>query len=157
MVDEDITGGFTDGLFHPKDRSSRQVSVAWLYRLAGEPAGPFLDPGFGDVPPSHPFRDEIAWGVQEGIIAGFDDDTFHGSADVTRRAFIAFLHRQAGAPPGPFPDPGFADLAPTDPFFTEIAWGVQQGIVSGYADGTFKGTKDIARQEGAAFLFRVGA
>jgi hypothetical protein len=154
MVDGDITGGFADGLFHPTATATRQASVAWLYRLAGEPGGPFPDPGFTDVPASHPFRDEIAWAVSEGIVAGYPDGTFKGDREVTRQAFVTFLYRLAGEPAPPFPNPGFSDLLETDPFFDEIAWGVDNGIVDGYADGRFKGGADIARQAGAAFLFR---
>lgn len=154
MVGREITTGFGDGLFHPTRTTTRQGAVAWLYRLAGSPSGPFPNPGFSDVGPTHPFYDEIAWGVDAGIINGYADRTFRGTLPVSRQAFVAFLFRMAGAPEGPFPDPGFSDLAPTDPFFDEIAWGVDEGIVNGYADDRFRGGKDIARQAGAAFLER---
>lgn len=48
---------------------------------------------FKDVPPSHPFYDEIEWGAAHGIIEGYPDGTFRPANPVTRQAQAAFLSR----------------------------------------------------------------
>ena len=67
--------------------------AAFLYRVAGSPE-PFPDPSpqaFDDVPPGHPFFEEIAWMAGSGVSTGFDDDTFRPSNPVSRQAMAAFL------------------------------------------------------------------
>jgi len=92
LVAEGIATGFEDGTFRPGAAVSRQAAAAFLYRLAGEP--PITGAaGFTDVPTDHPFHDEIAWMVTEGITTGFDDNTFRPASPVTRQAAAAFLYR----------------------------------------------------------------
>lgn len=43
----------------------------------------------------------------------------------------------------------------THPFFDEIGWLVDEGIATGYADGTFRGAAAVSRQAMAAFLYRA--
>ena len=51
--------------------------------------------GFTDVPPGHPFEDEIAWMDQYEISTGYEDGTFRPGAPVTRQAMAAFMQRLA--------------------------------------------------------------
>jgi murein DD-endopeptidase MepM/ murein hydrolase activator NlpD len=155
MVHAGITDGFSDGRFRTTTATTRQAAIAWLHRLAGEPDGPFPDPGFPDVPPSHPFHTAIAWGTASGLVDGFEDGEFKPTRPVSRQALMAWLHRSAGAPPGPFPAPDLSDVTPDRPFYDEISWAVHEGIAQGFDDGTFKGWRDMTRQAGAAFLWRA--
>src|SRR5262245_28192933 len=75
LVGEGLANGYADGTFRPGVTLSRQAVAAMLFRGAGSPVGPFPDPGFSDVPLSHPFFDEIAWMVDEGLAAGYADGT----------------------------------------------------------------------------------
>lgn len=52
------------------------------------------------------------------------------------------------------PEPLFHDVVYPHPFFVEIGWLVDQGITSGYPDGTFRPTGAVTRQAMAAFLHR---
>ncbi len=120
----------------------------------GLPPDPSPDPGFSDVPPSHPFHTEIAWFASQGITTGYPDGTYRPTLALTRQAIAAFFHRQAGGDPGPFADPGFSDVPPSHPFHTEIAWFASQGITTGYPDGTYRPTLALTRQAIAAFFHR---
>jgi len=153
MVNERITTGFDDGTFRPTAPVSRQAMAAFLYRQAGEPAVS-VDAGFTDVPTDHPFHDEIAWMVNEGITTGFNDGTFRPTAPVSRQAMAAFLYRQAGEPAVSV-DAGFTDVPTDHPFHDEIAWMVNEGITTGLNDGTFRSTQAVTRQAAAAFLYRA--
>lgn len=110
---------------------------------------------FIDVPPPNPFFDEIGWLETEGITTGFPDLTFRPVQSVSRQATVAFLHRLAGAPAGPFPDPGFDDVSGGHPFYAEISWAAAGGVVNGYDDGTFRPGTAVSRQAMAAFLHRA--
>jgi hypothetical protein len=154
MADEDLTSGYPDGTFRPSDTVTRQAMSAWLHRLAGAPVGPFADPGFSDVSPSHAFADEIWWMAETGRSTGYADDTYRPVGCVTRQATAAFLHREVGSP-GPHPDPGFSDVPPTHPFAAEIAWMAATDVAEGFPDGTFRPTACVSRQAAGAFLYRV--
>jgi Tol biopolymer transport system component len=157
LVDTGLTTGYADGTYKPGFTLTRQTTAAFLYRDAGEPA--FVPPGtptFTDVPTNHPFSKEIEWAADEGIVTGLPDGTFAPGTVVTRAAVAAFLSRAAGSPP--FTPPGtptFTDVATNHPFFTEIEWAAARGIVTGFADGTYRPGAAVTRQSMAAYLFRA--
>lgn len=155
MAETGLTTGYVDGTFHPLDAVTRQAVSAWFFRLAAVPPGPSPDPGFADVPRSHTFFEEIAWMVASNRSTGYVDGTFRPLDCVTRQAMVAFLHREAGAPAGPFAPVAFSDVAPDHPFATEIAWAAATGVSSGFGDGTFRPADCVTRQAAAAFLHRV--
>ena len=95
LVAEGITTGFGDGTYGPAVPVSRQSMAAFLYRFADEPLGPdpTCDPGtFTDVDGGNAFCGYITWLVDEGIAAGFDDETFRPQLPVSRQAMAKFLH-----------------------------------------------------------------
>lgn len=48
---------------------------------------------FADVPPSHPFFDEIEWMNANGIAGGYNDGSYRPGAPVSRAAMAAFMAR----------------------------------------------------------------
>jgi hypothetical protein len=93
MNDEGITTGFPGGLYKPNSPVTRGAMSAFMYRLAGEPVGPFPDPGFTDVPDGSTFEVPIAWMSDVEITTGFNDGTFRPGDVVTRGAMAAFMYR----------------------------------------------------------------
>jgi len=51
----------------------------------------------------------------------------------------------------------FPDVPETSPHHDDISWLVDQGITSGFGDGTFKPKNPVARQQMATFLRRYNA
>jgi hypothetical protein len=165
LLSEDIANGFSDGTFRPTRDVARQAMAAFLMRHAER-----LDPGstdgdwsannsFSDVPPDHPFHDEIEWMVASGIANGFSDGTFRGDAPLNRQAMAAMLmrfteHLFPGSTDGNWSAVLFDDVPSGHPFHDEITWLAQTGIAEGFPDGTFKPGADISRQAVAAFLHR---
>lgn len=156
MTNTGLSEGFGDGTFRPAANVTRQAMSAWLHRLNGAPAGPFAAVHFTDVSTS-PFKNEIFWMVSTGRAGGFPDGSFKPESCVTRQAMMAFLHREAGSPAGPFAATRFTDVPSTAPFATEIAWAVSEGIADGFADGNFRPGTCVSRQAAAAFLHRTFA
>lgn len=119
---------------------------------AAAQAGPFPD-----VPADHPFAADIAWLVEEGLADGHPDGTFRPAEPITRQTAAAMLQRLAEpgadlAPDGPSP---FSDIGPGDPFHGEVRWLAAMGVTRGHADGTFRPTEPVSRQELMAFLHRL--
>jgi hypothetical protein len=113
-------------------------------------------PDFTDLDEGHPFWDDIAWLLAEGIAEGYDDGTFRPGGPVSRQALAAFLFRAAGSPdtPGACVAPPFPDVPANHAFCEEIAWLATSGLVEGYGDGTFRPDAPVSRQAAAAVLFR---
>ncbi len=120
------------------------------------PVAPVSFGQFRDVPPSQPFNADITWLVAAGVTTGYDDGTFRPSTSITRQANAAFLYRLAGSPPFTPPAvPTFSDVPPTQEFYLQIEWMYEEGLTTGYADGTFRPTGTVQRQATAAFLYRL--
>ncbi|MEO6351287.1 MAG: S-layer homology domain-containing protein [Candidatus Limnocylindrales bacterium] len=116
-----------------------------------------LTPPFIDVPIDHPFCAEIQWMKSEGISTGFGDGTYRPLTDVTRQAMAAFMARLADATLEPCLTPPFPDVPTTNPFCSEIQWMKEQGITTGFEDGTYRPLDPVLRQAMAAFMLRVSA
>lgn len=52
-------------------------------------------------------------------------------------------------------EPDFPDVLAGHPFFMEIRWAFEAGIVHGYESGLFEPTNNVTRQAVAAFLYRL--
>jgi lysophospholipase L1-like esterase len=111
---------------------------------------------FDDVSGAHPFFLDVCWLVGEGITTGYEDGTYRPSSPVSRQAMAAFLHRLAGAPTVSLPTtPTFTDVSSTHPFYDEVEWAAGEGIITGFADETFKPSTAVSRQAMAAFMYRM--
>ena len=60
----------------------------------------------------------------------------------------------AGEPDHEAQASGFTDVPATHPFIDEITWLVDEGVTTGFTDGTFRSVVPVSRQAMAAFLFR---
>ena len=114
---------------------------------------------FTDVPETangkpYPFYDSILWAVENGITSGYDDGTFRPNATCTRGHVVTFLWRAAGEPaPKSMKNP-FNDVEESSPFYKAILWASENGITSGYDDGTFRPGAACTRAHVVTFLWR---
>lgn len=161
LAGENITTGYADGTCPPAAPVSRAAMAAYLHRFAGSPA--FSAPTvatFADVPTDHPFFIEVEWLADENITTGYANGTYRPAAPVSRAAMAAYLYRFAGSPPAT-PEPTFADVDETHPFFAEIGWAAEEGIVqgsyveqAGFFGLVYRPAAATSRQAMAAFLYR---
>lgn len=109
-----------------------------------------------DVPDSHWAADSIRQAVDLGIITGYEDGTFKPDKEVSRSEFIAMLVRALKLPPNDTAAVTFADAGSiakwAQPY---VAQAVEQGLITGFADGTFRPQATITRTELAALLVRA--
>ncbi len=115
---------------------------------------------FGDIGPSDTFYSPVEWLATTGITTGFPDGSFQPVGQVTREAMAAFLYRYANNTTQiPACDPAqgrtFYDVTVDHPFCGAIKWLAQQGITTGYPDGSFHPGEPVSREAMAAFLYRT--
>ncbi|KFI59372.1 GH25 family lysozyme [Bifidobacterium gallicum] len=155
------TTGYGDLTYRPASTVVRQDMAAFLYRVAGSPA--FTPTAaqkqrFKDVGAGTPHAREIWWLAASGITTGFDDGSYRPMNHVNRQDMAAFLYRLAGSPaytPSAAEQTRFADVNASTPHAKEIWWCAANGIATGFADGTYRPTNTVIRQDMAAFLHRA--
>jgi hypothetical protein len=110
---------------------------------------------FSDVATSHAFCPEIRWMYENGVSTGFGDGTYRPSANVARQAMSAFMARLDGAALSPCATAPFTDVPTTHPFCREIQWMKEEGISTGFGDGTYRPLVSVTRQAMSAFMARL--
>lgn len=147
------------GVFVNAGDSATLQSVTWngdTSVFTPEPVAPIT---FNDIA-NNTFKSEIEWLVDAGITTGYANGdgsfSFRGSDAVLREQVAAFLYRYVndGNPPSDAPNATFSD-AVTNTFSKHIAWLAEQKITTGYADGTFRPSAPVLREQIAAFLYRL--
>ena len=86
---------------------------------------------------------------------------FNPGRETSRQAAAAFLYRAEGSPSVANSQCGgnqrgpFRDVPSNHPFCEEIEWMAQEGISTGYSDGTFRPGQAVSRQAMAVFIHRA--
>lgn len=120
---------------------------------------------FADVPSSHPYSEAINYLANkvnpktgDNIISGYDDGTFKPGKEVARQHFAKMIVNSLGlsVPEGntafkDVPETGSDTKYPDD--FVRVA--VENGIIKGYGDGTFKPYNNINRAQEVTMIIRA--
>ena len=127
----------------------------------GDPEAPD-DSAFSDVVAegdgATPHADDVLWLAAQGISTGFPDGTFRPYDSVARCDMAAFLYRLAGSPeyvPSEEVKARFSDVTEATDHAKEVWWLAENGISTGFPDGTFRPYDTIVRCDMAAFLHRL--
>jgi hypothetical protein len=161
-----IVGGYGDGLYHPEREVSRgQMSVFVARGLAGGDEGvpDFIDtPTFPDVDAEHWALDYVEYVVSQNIVEGYEDGTYHPEYQVTRGQMAIYVARAMVAPTTSV----LADYTPAEPrnfpdvttdhwAYTYVEYCVEQGIVGGFLDGTYRPDTVVTRDQMAVYVARA--
>lgn len=115
LSQQNISNGWRDGTFRPKQNINRDAMAAFLYRYEGRPNySPPQSSPFKDVPRSAQFYNEINWMADERISTGWTaDNTFRPYIGSSREATAAFLFRAFG--PANYNAPAYKPPVTWDP------------------------------------------
>ena len=147
--------GTEAGRFQGEAPVTREQMVCVLWRYAGaEAASGGVDFTDGEAIAAYA-REAVAWAADGGIVSGFPDGRFAPRESVTRAQAAAMIGRSQ--------DKGYAlaELSFTDaaqiPGYASfyIRTMAAQGILSGYADGTFRPQASITRGQMAKILYTM--
>ena len=102
--------------------------------------------------------EECNWGsvkyaAEKGYFAGVSEDTFEPDTNVTRGMLITVIGRMNGVKPENT-DMTYTDVNKDIYYAPYIAWGTENGIVSGYSDTEFAPDELVTREQVAAMLWR---
>jgi hypothetical protein len=115
----------------------------------GEPT-----PLFTDVPTDAWFYKAVKWAVDGDITAGTGSGEFHPNAAVSRASAAVFMYRYAKTPEVKGGASRFTDV-PDDAYYkAAVIWADTAGLITGYADGTFKPDAPVTREQLCVMLMR---
>ncbi|MGO4548072.1 S-layer homology domain-containing protein [Paenibacillus sp. 2TAB23] len=140
MVEVDVTGEFT------------KFAVLVVDQSTGLPVSEGTTPAELSDIAGHWAEASIKQAVKDGIVNGYVDGTFKPGKTITRAEFTVMLMKalnaqEAGA------ELTFTDKADIGTWAqAAVAQAVQDGIISGYQDGTFQPNANITRAEMATMI-----
>ena len=108
---------------------------------------------FKDVTTDHPFYEDIKYVYEKGLMQGVSEDIFQSGTTTTRGMIATILYRMEGEPAVKNAS-SFRDVADGMYYSKAIVWAAANGIVNGYADGSFQPDQTISREQMAAILYR---
>ena len=108
---------------------------------------------FGSIPTN--YQMPVAYCYAKGLLTGDENSNFNGSATTTRAQAAAMIGRTQEKGYA-IVDLTFSDTASIPAYATYyIQTMVAQGVLSGYADGTFKPQANITRGQMAKILYTL--
>ncbi len=139
-----VVNGYSDGTFHPDSNITRAelakvISTARKYTAEA-------DINFSDVADGDWYVSDLKKCVAQGVIGGYEDNTFRPDNEVTREEAAAMFQRAYQVN-----SHGLITFADSDQISawatTAISAMVGTGIINGYEDNTFRPAASITRAE----------
>lgn len=107
--------------------------------------------GFVDVSTDAWYAGSVDYIVKSGLMNGMGKNEFRPEVAMTRAMLVTVLWRYAGSPVEGANT--FGDL--TQNWYVQaVAWAANNGIVTGYPDGTFRPDDEVTREQLATILYR---
>ncbi len=126
--------------FSPNQSLTRGMMIQILYRIAGSPEVSEEDAAFFADTQNAYYTDAAGWAKANGIVNGVSATHFGPNQKLTRQDAMTIFYRYCvdylGLEGGVADLTGFADADKLDAYAeTPVAWAVQQGLMSGSAEG----------------------
>jgi peptidoglycan DL-endopeptidase CwlO len=113
-----------------------------------------LQPGeYQDVPQDHLAYEAVRTLSNQNVIKGIDNTIFQPEQPVTRGQAAAIINRVLKLTPASLN--GFKDVSPNYQFAADIAAIKEAGVISGFADGTFRPNNNMTKAEMAKIVQRA--
>ena len=108
---------------------------------------------FADVKESDWFYNDVMYVYYKGIMSGTGEKTFEPNTTTNRAMFVAVAWRLENMPV-PKNTVAFTDVEKGTWYTDAVAWAYENGIASGFGDGTFGPNESITREQLAVFLYK---
>ena len=157
VYEQGLMTGTSDTEFSPNLTTTRGMIVSILNRLEDGPTAESA--GFTDVADGDWYADAVNWAASEGIVAGYEDNTFRPNDPITREQLAAMLMNYAawkGEDVSVCADlSGYNDAASVSSWAAEtVQWAVAEGLISGMPGNLLEPQGSATRAQVAAILQR---
>ena len=146
------------GLFSPNGTTTRGMLVTILYRMEGVETGTGWTP-FQDVETDAYYSAPVGWAAWNGIVSGYEDDTFRPNDRITREQLAVILYRYGCYKEWTMSQQGdlyqFSDWESCHDYaWTALSWAVEAGLVQGKEMNRLDPLGPATRAQVAAILHR---
>ena len=148
-----VISGYADGTFRPYANMTRAQLCKVVVLGEGWALVTPPQPHFSDVPASNPFYSVIETAYAHGVISGYANGTFAWGADVTRGQIAKIVALAEGWPLLNPAEGHFTDTPPGSPFYPYVETAFTRGIISGYADKTFRPNASATRGQVSKIVY----
>ena len=157
VYDKGLMTGTSDTEFSPNLTTTRGMIVSILNRLEDGPTAEAA--GFTDVADGDWYADAVNWAASEGIVVGFEDNTFRPNDPITREQLAAIFCNYAewkGMDSSSRADlSSYNDAASVSSWAAEtVQWAVAEGLISGMPGNLLEPQGSATRAQVAAILER---
>jgi hypothetical protein len=150
-----VISGYGDGSFKPYNNTTRSQVTKIVALGEGWALANPTQPTFSDVPAGSTFYQYIETAVQHGVISGYADDTFRPYNNVTRGQLTKIIVLGRNWTLQSPAQPTFSDVPAGSTFYQYIETAVQHGVISGYADNTFRVGNNATRGQVSKILYNA--
>jgi hypothetical protein len=148
-----VISGYADNTFRPYNNTTRG-QLSKIIVLAEGWTQTCTTQHFTDVPPSDPFFCYIETAFAHNIISGYADGTFKPGNNVTRGQLSKIVVLAEGWADD-CANQHFSDVSPSHPFYCYIETAFAHGIITGYADGTFRPGNNATRGQICKIVYQA--
>ncbi len=106
---------------------------------------------FADVSASDWFYDAVCSAYNSGLVNGVSGTEFGPDQNMTRGMLVTIIGRMENAQSN---GASMSDVDPNEYYAPYVAWAAENGIVTGFEDGTFRPDENVTREQTAAILYR---
>ena len=159
-IDNGLMVGYSDTQFGPDDAITRGQIVTILWRLEGSPSVK-QSMTFKDVASDAYYAKAVQWAQANGIVGGYNTDTFGPDDNITREQMVTIMHRYAEFKEYKVTTDksdslrAFEDYAQISDWAVQsVKWGVDNGIIAGYGDGILGPLGTTTRAQAATIMQR---
>ncbi|MBO5370337.1 MAG: S-layer homology domain-containing protein [Clostridia bacterium] len=158
MYERQYCEGFGWGQFGPDVNLSRSMLVTILYRIEKQPEVSSAST-FADVEDGAWYTDAVVWAAENGIVTGYNANSFAPDDLITREQIATILYRYAqfkgestdeSADISAFDD---ADLV-SSYARSSLGWAVENGYINGRTETTVAPADNATRAEALTVLYR---
>ncbi len=142
-----VIGGYGDGTFRPANNTTRGQFTKMLALSFGWNLYDPAFPTFSDVPPGSIYYRYIETAYLREIISGYQDGTFRPNEPISRAQTAKMIVSAEGWQPIYPAFPPFSDVPAEHWACGYIQAAYNNGIVTGYSDGTFHPAAQVSRAQ----------
>ena len=151
--------GYPDGDVHPQGNITRAEVATIFFRLLRDPVRTQYwsqTNGYSDVPGNKWYNNAVSTLSNMGIICGYPDGTFRPDAPITR-AELAKIAASFFSDPrvAATYDGRFSDVHGAEWYISYLMTALEEGLIEGYPDGSFRPNRPITRAETCTIVNRT--
>ncbi|MFJ8234261.1 S-layer homology domain-containing protein [Ureibacillus sp. NPDC094379] len=153
LLERELISGYPNGTFKPNDAVQRGHAALIIANVLGLDKTNVTDPGFKDVPKTHPYYGAIAALANKGIIGGYADGSY-GVKDTLTRGQMAVIIKNAFELEANGQTAPFTDIV-KHPYKEHITALYANKVTSGKTATKFDAASSVTRGQLSTFVVKA--